>query len=195
MNAEATLIGVNYIPDNPKMAAPPQYVLQRLYDFDNMLVMFPSRHVPFAYVLARRRQYSAGFTDRALEATIDQPDTKMVMTHNCVPVTLIYKTGPNWTIDNIIAELRRRDIWAAGGAEKLADAADAADNAHKKKIKDGIRKDMWDRSGDAWRSYQARTGQRTAYRQGGTRTERRDSQTAPRTSGSTAGSGPLVTLT
>ena len=183
-------VGVNYIPDNPKMAEPPEFVLQRLYDFDNMLVLMPSRLVPYAYVLGRRRQLSAGLSDKAVEDTIDQADTRMCLAYGVVPVSLIYKTGPNWTIDRVIESLRRRDLWAAGGAEKAADMLDEQDAAREKRIKQENRDNMWNRSGDAWRSYQARTGQRTKLNQPTALTEQRISNRSD--SGSTAGSGSTV---
>lgn len=183
-------VGLNYIPDNPKMAEPPAFVLQRIYDFDNMLVLFPSRHIPYAYVIARRKQRTAGLQDKALLDTIDQPDTKMVMAYDCVPVTLLYQIGTTWNIDPVLAKLKARDIWEAGGAEKFATKMDEADKAREDAIKKANRTDMYERSGDAWRSYQARTGQRVAYRGGGARTERR--KVTSSSSGSTAGSGVIA---
>lgn len=155
-------IGVNHFDLNPNVAVPPAFWLARLYDFDNMLVTFPSYAVPFAYVLARRRQLTKGLTDKALEDTIDQPDTKFCLAHGLVPVTLIYKTGENWQIDGILNSLRSRDTWKDGDqtGEKYADAVDAVDAAREKRVKKEVRDDMWNRSGDAWRSYTARTGQR-----------------------------------
>lgn len=159
-NEPNPFIGKNYIPDNVRMAVPPKFWLQRLYDFDDKLVLVPSRHIPFAYVLARRKQLTAGITDKAFEDTIDQPDTKMCFQYGLVPVSIIYRTGEGWSIDNILRELKARDMWAVGGAEKMADIADAADKAERERIRKSIRDDMYARSGDAWRSYQARTGQR-----------------------------------
>lgn len=156
-------IGINYINDNSKTAVPPEFWLQRLYDFDNQLVVAPSRHVPYAYVLARRRRLTAGLSDKALESTITQPDTKLCMQHGLVPVSLIYKTGTNWDIDGIIRSLKSRDVWAAGGGEAYADKADEADEQARQKVRKDIRDDMWSRAGDAWRSYQARTGQRNRH--------------------------------
>ncbi len=155
-------VGLNFLPLNPKMAAPPAYFLQRIYDYDNQLVLFPSYAVPFAYVLARRRRLTAGLTDFALESTISNPDTKAALHHGLVPVSLIYRTGESWNPDPVIRSLMSRDIWRAGGGEKAADALDTADDKKQKTLKAGIRDDMWNRSGDAWRSYQARTGQRVA---------------------------------
>lgn len=192
--AKNPFVGVNYINDNAKMAIPPAYVLQRFYDFDNQLVLFPSRNVPYAYVIARRRR-TAGLTDKALEQTVDQPDTKMVMAAGCVPVTMLYNLRGMWSeVDNVIEAMRRRDTWAVGGGEKAADLLDKADADREAKNKKAIRDDFWNRSGDAWRSYQARTGQRTAYRGGGPRTERR-TVTSSKPSESTAGSGPSAMAT
>jgi hypothetical protein len=152
--------GLNYLDLNSKMAVPPAFWLQRLYDFDNMLVVFPSFVRPFAYVLARRRQLSAGLTDEALHSVLTNPDTKIALSHGLVPVSLIFRTGSTWSIDNIIADLKSRDIWAQGGADKVADNLEAAEAKEEAAKKAAIRDDMYNRSGDAWRSYQARTGQR-----------------------------------
>lgn len=161
MRSEPNLwVGVNYLDLNSKMSTPPSYWLARLFDFDDKLVVFPSFAVPFAYVLARRRQLTAGLTDKALEDTLTHPDTKTCLKHGLVPVTLIYKTGPTWQIDAVLQSLRSRDIWAAGGGDKYADKLDAADKAREMSVKKQVRDDMYARSGDAWRSYQARTGQR-----------------------------------
>ena len=179
-------IGINYIPDNLRMAVPPAYVLQRLFDFDADLVLLPSRYVPFAYIIARRRRLSAGLTDRALESTITQPDTRLCMTHGLVPVSLMYRTGSGWNIDPVIASLKARDTWAVGGGDKAADIMDEEDAKREKAQKKQVRDDMWNRSGDAYRSYKARTGQRVSVPQAhsGQRTSN-----APSTSGSTAGLG------
>ena len=182
-------IGVNYIPDNTRVETPPAYVLQRLYDFDNQLVLLPSRYVPFAYIIARRRQLSAGVSDKALEDTITQPDTKLCMAWGLIPVSLMYKTGPTWNIDPVIAALKARDMWAVGGGEKAADIMDEQDAKREAAVKKQTRDDMWNRSGDAWRSYKARTGQTTRPTLQGPRRERRN--TAP-ISGSTVPTGVQI---
>ncbi len=187
------MAAVNFIPDNVRMEVPPPYVLQRLFDFDNMLVLVPSRNVPFAYVIARRKQFSKGLSDKALEGTIQQPDTKMCLAYGLVPVCLMYKTGPSWDIDEVIRSLAARDMWAHGGPDKVADMLEAQEEAEKARIRKETRDDIYNRSLDGWRSYQARTGASSNkfhdYHK--SRQERRTNQTAP--SGSTAGLG-LVTL-
>lgn len=160
-------IGINYLDIDAKMAVPPAYWLQRLYDFDAELVVFPSIQTPFAYVLARRAKRTGGMNmhDPMFEKAL--PDTKFCVARRLLPVSLIYRhSSASWSIDNIIAGLKARDIWAAGGAEAYADQADAADTQREQKQKAAIRDDFWNRSGDAWRSYQARTGQRSKYRYG-----------------------------
>ena len=188
-------VGVNFIHDNVRMDVPPAYFLQRVHDFDNMLVIIPSRYKPFAYVVARRKQFSAGLTYKAIENTITQPDTVMCFNYGVVPVCLMFKTGPTWDVDALLRSLAARDMWAHGGPDKVADMLEAQEEAAKKKIQAEIRADLYNRSGAAWQSYKARVGANNTSRYGGTlpsRQERRTNQTAP--SGSTAGLG-LVTLT
>ena len=180
---------VNYLDDNQNMAVPPAYWLQRLYDYDAELVVFPSRYVPYAYVLARKRRHGSSL-DLALAETITQPDTKLCLMRGLVPVTMIYRTGEAWSIDNIIASLKKRDIWEHGGAEKVAKLVDAQDEANEAATKKQTRDDMWMRSGQAWESYQRRTGQRVSSP--GMGSERHAPTTS--SSGSTARSG-LVSLT
>jgi hypothetical protein len=186
----------NYISDIPTAEVPPAFFLQRIYDYDAMLVLMPSKKVPGAYVIARKRQFAAGISDKAIEGTIEQPDTKMCLTHGVVPVCLMYKTGPTWDVDAIIRTLMARDTWAVGGGDKAADLLEEQEEAAKAKTAKEIHDDLYNRSGDAWRSYQARTGQSTIRhndtRKAQPRKGRRIYSNSP--SGSTAGSGP-VTLT
>ena len=185
----------NFIYDNERMPVPPAEFMQRLYDFDNMLVVIPSRLVPNAYVIARRRQLGAGLTDAAIEHEIDQPDTKMCLANGVVPVCLMRKSGPSWDVDVLIQTLKARDIWAHGGADAVADMLEAQEAAEKAKIQKATRDDLWNRSGAGWKSYQARTGassnrfgERFRLKPGvGTP----DVKTVP--SGSTAGSGIVLT--
>lgn len=152
----------NWVGDNRNAEAPPRYFLQRLYDFDAMLVLMPSRNQPGAYVLGRRKQFGPGITEKALDAVYTKADTKMCILNGAVPVCMVFKpmTG-SWSPDPLIQKLKARDMWAHGGADKVADMLEAQEEAAKKKISDDIRADMYNRSGDAWRSYQARTGAST----------------------------------
>ena len=159
-------VGINYLQRDTRMEVPPAYWLQRLYDFDADLVLFPSIGTPFAYVLARRARRTGGMNAQNPEFAHAAPDTKFCVDNHLLPVCKVLRTGITWSIDNILNDLRSRDTWAAGGGEKFADKLDAGDAAAEQKRKDALKDDMYNRSGDAWRSYQARTGQRTRYRYG-----------------------------
>ena len=171
------------------MEIPPTYFLQRIWDQDTMLVILPSRKVPFAYVIARRKQWSKGLTKNAIQETVYQPDTKMCLLYGLVPVCLMHKQGVGWNPDPVIRSLQARDLWTHGGPDKVADLLEEQEEAEKANTRQLIRDDLWNRSGDAWRSYQARTGQSTIKHHDFPRTERRSTQTAPSTSRSTAGLG------
>jgi hypothetical protein len=152
----------NWFADGRKVDPPSPYFLQRLYDFDAMLVLMPSRERPGAYVLGRRKQWGPGLTEAAIDAVYTKADTKMCILAGCVPVCMVFKPiSGTWNPDNLIRTLAARDIWAHGGADKVADMLEAQEEKEKEATRAAIRDDMWNRSGDAWRSYQARTGQST----------------------------------
>ena len=186
------LIGVNYFPEGmPHMAVPPEFWLQRLFDYDAELVVFPSRHVPYAYVLARRRRVRVPAMDTILEQTITQPDTKLCLTRGWVPVTLIIRQSQgSWSIDNIISSLQERDIWQHGGGEAYADKLDQIDQAEEDARKQALRDDLMNRSGFAWQLYKRRTGQRISS--SGVATKGAPLSTK-HPSGSTGGSGIVLT--
>jgi hypothetical protein len=153
-------IGINYLDIDSKMAVPPEYWLQRLWDFDSDLIVFPSIQTPFAYVLARRARRTGGMNIHDPAFVSATPDTKFCIQRHLLPVSLIYRhSSASWSIDNILRDLRARDIWAAGGGDAYADQADAADERREQQKKDSVRDDMWMRSGDAWWSYKSRAGQ------------------------------------
>lgn len=197
MGAPARITPRVYIPDNVRMETPPEYFLQRLYDQDQDLRLLPSRSRPFAYVLARKRRMSAGPVPQALKDTVLNPDTQMCWHYGLVPVCMVFKTGASWNPDPLIRSLKARDMWAIadgmGGAQsrgdKIADLLEAQEDAEKAATKRAIRDDLWNRSGSAWRSYQARTGQRVALTDLGKPRTGQRAVKAP--SGSTAGSGGM----
>jgi hypothetical protein len=149
---------VNYIRDRNRwnLSAPPAWWQQQLFDYDPLLVVIPSRQMP-VYRIARRARVSI----KPLDIVNTEADTAMLATYLLVPVTTMIRMGGTWSIDNILRQLKARNIRELGGADKVADQLDANDAAKEKALKDGIRSDMDYRSRDAWRSYQARTGQRT----------------------------------
>ena len=177
----------NFIRDRNvfNLLPPPAWWLQRLYDYDALLVVIPSRQ-DAVYRLARRTWNRPGI--QAMAVIHRENDTAMMAHYGLVPVTTILGHGVWGT--NIFNALRARDIWAHGGAEKFVKMEEEFEAEAKAKLKASIRDDMWMRAGDAWRSYQARTGRRSRPTVQ-SRTERR-TQTAPSTSSSTAGSGIVL---
>ncbi len=149
-----------YIPDNKRMPVPPDHFLQSLADYDFDLRLLPSRQTPYAYIVARVMRFSSWTKAQVDAQTL--PDTKLCMLHGLIPVCLMYQHGSIWNAEAILSKLRARDIWALGGADKVADQLEADEAAEKAKRDAEVRDDMWNRSGDAWRSYQARTGQRVS---------------------------------
>ena len=154
-------LGVTYIADNPRMETPPEWFLQRLFDYDSQLVLLPSRYKPYAYVIARRSRLGRrGLTGNAIADTITQPDTLMCMHYGCVPVCLMFKHGPQWSVDGVLNTLKARDLWAVGGGDKAADLLEADEAAAKKKQDDDKREELRGLSREAYRSYKMRTGGR-----------------------------------
>ncbi len=183
-------LGVNYLDHNPKMAAPPEFWLQRLYDFDAELVVFPSRYMPYAYVVARRRRHGSGM-DQALSETITQPDTRFCLSHGLVPVTMLTRTSQTagWDIDPLIRSLKARDIWAQGGGDATADILDKSEAEAEALRKKDLRNEFDARASLGYALYKRRTGQRVTSP--GMGSERHVPTTS--SSGSTAATG-LVTL-
>lgn len=157
MSEVNTFIGRNYFEGDGQMPVPPEYFLQRIYDYDALLVLFASVARPGGYVLARRRENSPGLTSDAL-LQVANPDTRMCMAMGWIPVCMVFQTGISWNPDQIIARLKTRDIRAQGGAEKVAALLEEQEDAEKAAQKKATREDLWNRSGDGWRTYQARTG-------------------------------------
>lgn len=166
---------VNFIPDMNrwKLPEPPAWFLKRLYDFDSMLVLVPSRikvkgESP-AYLLCRRRQHSAGLGDVAMLDN-KHPDTNMCYALGVVPIApLRFNRNVNQftekACEDLLAELRRRDQWAISGghngdADAVADAVEAAEAAAERKQRATMRDDFYHRARDAYRSMKARIGSR-----------------------------------
>jgi hypothetical protein len=178
---------------------PPDWWLQKLHDFDSMLVVIPSRQQPL-YRIARRRQFSKGLGTGAL--LDNSRDTAMLAHYALVPVTTMIRYAQAWDADSVIQKLKDRDTWALSGgpmsgrsaqerADRVANAIEAHEQEQDKRTREGMRADLDYRSRDAWRSYQARTGQRSRpTTQDGTR-NRPSSGSTPQAA---MGDGPRIIL-
>lgn len=165
----------NWIPDANRwnLPAPPDWFLQRLWDFDAQLTLIPSRQKVKgerpAYLLCRRRQFSAGLGDVAMLDN-KHPDTNMCVALGLVPIApLRFKTAQTgFTMggcDALINELKSRDQWAiSGGPTGDPDAVwkqvEYAEELQARRDKAALRDKFYHMARDAWRSLKARTGQR-----------------------------------
>lgn len=152
---------------NPfQLTAPPAWWLQLIYDYDDQLVVFPSRKER-VYRLARRARLSGGLPG---DFPIHHPDTAVMKQHRLVsvaalPVSLVSSAA-------IIPQLRDRDIERFGGWEKYAEAVEAAE-AQKEARQDADVADMGAvRHREARRTYLRRVGATVLMARGQTHSAR-----------------------
>lgn len=108
----------NYIPDvnKFKLAGPPTWWLRKLHDFDNSLVVVPSRQ-DCVYRLAQKRPLNLP-EHVTNDILFKQSDTQMLASYSLVPVTTILATA-NWSNPYLFKELNDRAPHRLGGAEKV----------------------------------------------------------------------------
>lgn len=155
------------------LPAPGEWWLKLLSEYDDQLVVIPSR-VDLVYRLTRRVRREARL---GLNAMIvhEHPDTVMMIQYGVVPVTSLVR----WSIqsDKVIRDLMARDTWRVFGkpvldahdaqkaTDMVIDRLDAADAAVKAED-DRRGDDMIDAAGsDAFRSLQHRKGERVSMRE------------------------------
>ena len=108
---------VNYIEGkNPfRLAGPPKWFLQRLWDFDSSLRIIPSV-TDFVYRLAQ-----VGMINDRVKVVQDamkmHGDSRQMARYGLIPVTTIISTV-NWSNPLIFHDLAQRAPWRMGGAEK-----------------------------------------------------------------------------
>lgn len=123
----------NYLPDVNKfhLAGPPEWFQRALWDFDNSLVIVPSRQ-GFYYRLGQRRKLNLP-EKFANDMLFKESDTQMLASYSLVPVTTILATV-NWSNPFLFEELRRRAPWRMGGAAKVNADLDSRDQEARTKI-------------------------------------------------------------
>lgn len=150
----------NWIPDinRFRLAGPPQWFQAQLREFDDSLVVIPSR-MGFYYRLAQRRKMrlSENVVNDILK---EQADTAMLASYGLVPVTTILATV-NWSNPFLFEELRRRAPWRLGGAEQVIKTLE--DQEYQDKVDQFLKQDEKNDyvARDAWRYYQKKLGTRT----------------------------------
>ena len=150
----------NYIPDQNKfkLAGPPTWWLRQLWDFDNSLVVVPSRQ-GFYYRLAQRRKpaLSANIVNDVL---FKESDTRMLASYHLIPVTTILATA-NWSNPYLFEELRRRAPHRLGGHEKVNAMLEAYDKQDELDAAAKQDEHLTSISKDAWGLYNKRIGLRS----------------------------------
>ncbi len=160
----------NWIEDANRfnLPQPPHAFLVALTNFDDALVIVPSR-MQKRYLLTRRRQYTQGLGDPAMLDN-KHPDTNMCYQHGLLPIA--HLKGDGWGTETLFKQLRERDTWVITGGptatlrdageklEQLANVLDDADRAQAQKERAEMKDSFYHRGRDAWRSMQARIGAR-----------------------------------
>lgn len=152
--------------ENPfKLADPPAWWLQALFDYDAELVVFPSR-LRMAYVLARRRHFSNAMAelDRLDKDLLKQSaglDGDILAQHNLIFVR--HLLGLTTSRHSIFQWLRDNDLRAKGGGETVAKLIESEEEYRARLARQRMTDDIDHRARDAWRSYQARTGRRSGF--------------------------------
>jgi hypothetical protein len=130
--------------------------------------VFPSRLNP-NYILARRRQYSAGMGDVAILDN-KHPDTNFMIGAGLLPVASLNFSG-TWTMTPF-EQLRQRDTWGITGGHtatqsdpeaalnKLVQHVEDVEAAQQRRERVTLRDQFYHMARDAYRSMAARTGRR-----------------------------------
>jgi hypothetical protein len=155
---------------------PPAWFLKILWDQDAALVVLPSRQGR-KYLVGRRRERSrivAGITQAVLNEKVHQhvpySDSAMLESYRLVKVDAITSITGNaatgsWMTSSpeILKDLRDRDMWSAGGADAYIAKIEGEEAALVAEKRAKLLDDIDHRARDAWRSLQARTGQRNHH--------------------------------
>ena len=149
----------NFIPDQNrfKLSGPPQWWLQKLHDFDDSLAVVPSRQGCY-YRLAQRRKLQLR-ENIVNDALFKESDTQMLASYSLVPVTTII-ANPVWS-EWMFKELEERAPWRQGGADKVVKLMEERELNEEIKQRRATSQNLTFRAKDGWKTYQAKTGQRT----------------------------------
>lgn len=149
----------NYIVDQNKfkLSGPPKWWLDKLWEFDNSLVIVPSRQ-GFYYRLAQKRKLNLP-ENVVNEALWQYSDTQMLAQYGLIPVTTIIATA-TWS-DWMFHELAKRAPHRMGGAKRVIKELEDGEAALEAKRRAETDQHLGDVSKDGWKYYQRLTGQRT----------------------------------
>jgi hypothetical protein len=135
-----------------------------LYDPD--LRIFPSQKHP-VYRLMRVARHSGLLTSKIFgKMDTLTNDLRIAIANGLVSVTTIPMGAIHAPAVLIVGQLRRRDLWANGGADAVADQLDKQDADRERAIDDGRRADLRDRARAMRIGYLRRTGARVSLLRG-----------------------------
>lgn len=149
----------NYIHDvNPfNLAGPPKWWLLKLWEFDNSLVVIPSKQ-DFVYRMAQRRPPDP--KAKLVGDLAQDSDSRMMAQYGLIPVTTINATA-RWDNPLMWEDLRQRCPWRMGGAaayEAMMDAKEQEAELKKAAVTDDRNTLV---AKDGWRYYQKKAGFRS----------------------------------
>ena len=150
----------NYIVDsNPyNLPAPPGWWLQRLLEFDDSLVVLPSRQMN-VYRLAQRRPPDPNIK-LVGELMRDGGDTAMMIQHGLIPITTIVATC-KWDNPLMWKDLAERAPWRQGGADAVIQHIEGIEAAKEQAIADQTGEQLDSLGKDGWNYYNMKRGLRT----------------------------------
>lgn len=148
----------NYIKgENPfNLLGPPGWWLEKLKDFDDSLVVIPSKQGHF-YRLAQKRPPDP--RANIVASLMKDSDAKMMASYGLIPVTTILADA-KWDNPVIWEDLRQRAPHRMGGADKYA--ALIMEKERRREIEIAKKNDeiLTDTARDAWGYYLMKAGRR-----------------------------------
>ena len=168
ITTDTTIETRNWQPDinRYRLPKPPSWFLKAMWDLDAALVLLPSRKRQNVYVIARRRELSLR-VPYLVKISADQlqqsrgSDSDMLAERQLVFVDVI-RGNPYSGIWNpaMLHELKERDMWGDGGVDAFIAKIEEKELAEVAARRKTMIDDIDHRARDAYRSLQARTGQR-----------------------------------
>ena len=148
----------NYIegPNPFRLSGPPQWWMQKLWDFDQSLAVVPSVQ-GFHYRIAQRRPL-----DRKAKLVNDislDGDSKILAQYGLIPVTTLLATA-RWDNPLMWNDLAERAPWRQGGAEAYEAKINEIEQRKSLKTAELINDRNTYLAKDAWKMYQIKTGTR-----------------------------------
>ncbi len=150
----------NYIEDtNPfRLSKPPQWWLQKLWDFDDSLVIIPSRSQN-VYRLAQKRKPNIA-TKIVNDSLFRESDTRMLASYGLIPITSI-KASVNWSDPYIFEYMRRQTPHMMGGFDKYNELVEKQEIADAAAVQAKIDDRNTQVARDGWRLYLKKIGLRS----------------------------------